>query len=405
MNREGLMSAPHEQLQILADKPHRLVAGIMSGTSVDGIDVALVRIHGSGRDTKAELQHYYEMPIADEVRELILNNTEVSTSTISEICVLECLIAKLYSQAVHECCLQANIDLQTVDLIAMHGQTMFHIPDPVEVAGYSISSSYQCGSAPVIAADLGIPVISDFRSADMARGGQGAPLVPYVDYLLYHSVEQHRALVNIGGIANITWLPAGCLEDQILAYDSGPGNMVVNSLMRYFYNADYDIDGEVARKGILNQDLFGWMVSQPYFRKDPPKSTGRELFGQKFLEPLLEIANDFGINNPEDIIATAAQLTVWSISNEIKKITAGQLPIEVYICGGGSKNKFFIDGLRHNFGPGVVFDCSKLGINPDAKEAFCFAVLANEWLFGNRANVPTATGALTKALLGCLSLP
>jgi len=399
------MPAPHEILARLTQQPSRLVCGLMSGTSVDAVDAALVRISGSGTDTRAELVQAHELPFPDEARDMILNNAEVSTSTVSDVCVLRTLLAKLYAQAVRECCEKAAIEPSAIDLVGMHGQTLYHLPEPLEIAGYDIRSTFQCGNAPALAHELGVPVVSDFRSADMAAGGQGAPLVPYVDFLLYRSFEEHRILLNIGGIANLTWLPAGCMEDHVLAYDSGPGNIVLNALMHHFYGKQFDEGGAVARRGRLNQDLFGWMMSHPYFRKQPPKSTGREVFGMQYIEMLLEMARDFDIVDPEDIIATAAQMTVETIASGIEWVVEARMHYSGFVSGGGAKNEFFTEGLKHKLGPGILRPGGEIGINPDAKEAMCCAVLANEWLFGKKGNIPAVTGAAEKVLLGSLSLP
>lgn len=399
------MSAPHEILAALAQKPSRIVCGLMSGTSVDAVDVALVRIAGCGRETEAELLQFHEAAFADEVRELILTNSEVSTSTVSDICVLNTLLAGLYAEAVEECCVRAGMSTEEIDLVGMHGQTLYHLPDALDVAGHAVRGTFQAGNAPALAAALGAPVVSDFRSADMARGGQGAPLVPYADYILYHSEETNRALVNIGGIANITWLPAHGAERDVLAYDAGPGNMVVDALMRYYFDAGYDDGGATARRGRLNRDLFGWMTAHPYFRKSAPKTTGREAFGQAYIDQLLEMAADFDITDPADIIATASQLTVSCIATELRAVADRIDSCAVYVSGGGAKNAFFMEGLRHALGPDIVYRSEDIGINGDAKEAMCFAVLANEWLFGNRANILSVTGAPEKALLGSISIP
>lgn len=399
------MPAPHEILAALVQKPSRIVCGIMSGTSVDGIDVAVLRITGHGAATQAELLHYYETPFPEDVQQLILNNTEVSTSTISDICVLRTLLAQLYAQAVQECCAEAGMESGEIDIVGVHGQTLFHLPEPLEVAGYNIRSTLQSVNGPALAAELGVPVVSDFRSADMAVGGQGAPLVPYVDYMLFHSDDMNRAMVNIGGISNITWLPQHGSEDDVLAYDAGPGNMVVNALTRHFYGMEYDEDGKLARRGRLNQDLYTWMMAHPYFRREPPKTTGREMFGVAYIEQLLEMAGDFDITEPDDVIATASQMTVSCIASEIQSVAERIDSYAVYLCGGGSKNLFFLEGLKHALGPGIVHTSDEIGIHSDAKEAHCFAILANEWLHGNRANVPSVTGAAEKALLGSISIP
>ncbi|MAT38830.1 MAG: anhydro-N-acetylmuramic acid kinase [Ectothiorhodospiraceae bacterium] len=399
------MPTPADILHGLQQKEERLVCGLMSGTSVDAVDAALVRIRGKAHETSIEVVCWTELPFSDEVRNVILGNTDVSTSNVSDICMLQVILGHLYADAVEACCEEAGIDPATVDLIGMHGQTLYHLPNPVAIAEREVAGTFQAGSAPVLAYRTGTPVVSDFRSADIAAGGQGAPLLPYVDYLLFGSDSEHRVLLNIGGIANITWLPPDAAEDQIVAFDSGPGNMVVNALMERLYERSYDLNGEVACKGRLNQDLFSWMIGHEYFRRALPKSTGREVFGGSFIDELLEIARELDVTSPEDIISTASQLTVKSIAIAIEQVTQTAPSFRVYAAGGGARNKFFMDGLHHALGPGKVQNFDALGISPDAREAISFAVLANEWLHGIKANLPAVTGASKKVLLGSVTMP
>jgi anhydro-N-acetylmuramic acid kinase len=385
-------------------KESRLVCGLMSGTSVDGIDAALVEVHGGGPSTRIKVAGFSETVFPEEIQTLILANSETASSNVQDICVLNALLAQLYADCIHELCVECGIPLASVDLIGMHGQTLRHVPDPMQVAGYSARGTLQIGSGTTLAALLQTPVVSDFRSADMAVGGQGAPLVPYVDYLLFHSPDEHRLLVNIGGIANITWLPRGCAEDEVLAHDTGPGNMVIDALMRRFYGKEFDEAGTVARSGAINSSLLSWCLSHPFFNKKAPKSTGREDFGSEFVGNLLQMTSELGITKTEDIIATATECTVRALVKDIQMLIPVDENFSLILSGGGSKNRFIRDGLRHSL-PNAVFDSPDAhGMRSEAKEAVCFAVLANEWLHGNPANLPSVTGARRRAVLGSFAI-
>ena len=398
---------PHSPLHILtslATKERLLICGIMSGTSVDAVDVALVSIQGSGTDTALRLLHYAETLYAEEVQQRIFDNMDASTSNVYDICVLDAVLARTYADAVSQTCADAGLSLRDIDLVGMHGQTLHHLPTPVQNGPYSIRSTFQAGSGSMLAALLGMPVVSDFRAADIALGGQGAPLVPYAEYLLCRSDEEDRVLLNIGGISNITWMPARCREEDVRAWDLGPGNMVVDALMRLFYGREFDEAGEVAASGRLNVDLLSWMMSHPFFKETAPKSTGREAFGRDFVDTMLQISRDLEVQSPADLVATASECTVRTIVREIQPLVSSGRPCSVYISGGGVKNNFFLTGLRHGLSTTNLYDAAALGIPADAKEAMCFALLANEWLHGNAANLPNVTGASRKIVLGSLSI-
>ena len=400
-----MQRSPLDILTRLVTMPRRLVCGIMSGTSVNGIDAALVRMRGEGRHSEAELLHYREVLFAEELQTRIFANSEVASSNVNDICLLHAALSHAYAAAVQETCHSAGIDPGEIDLVGLHGQTLRHLPEPMQIAGSSVRSSLQAGSGPMLATLLNTPVVYDFRSNDLVLGGQGAPLVPYVDYLLFRSKEEHRALLNIGGIANVTLLPRGCAEEQVTAFDTGPGNMIVDGLMRKFYGREFDEDGSVARSGTVNADLLSWMMQHPFYRQPPPKSAGREIFGEDYLNDFLHVARELAVRDSSDLVATAAEATVRSISWQIHAASADWSTFALYVSGGGARNRFFTNGLRHACPNARVESASALGIDPDAKEAVAFAVLANEWLMGNTANIPAATGAARAAILGAFALP
>ncbi|MBR9976488.1 MAG: anhydro-N-acetylmuramic acid kinase [Bacteroidetes bacterium] len=400
-----MTDTPLEILTRMITRPSRVVCGIMSGTSVDAVDVVLTRIHGGGGASRIEQLHYVEVLYAEELQQRIFNNCEVASSNVNDICLLHIALAHVYADAVRTASRESGIPLEDIDLIGMHGQTLRHLPEAIEISGYDIRSTLQIGSGPTLATLLQCPVVHDFRAGDMALGGQGAPLVPYVDYLLFHSNTEDRILLNLGGIANMTVLPAGGDLLDIAAFDTGPGNMLIDALMRKYYGREFDEDGATARAGSVNADLLAWMMQHPFFRKQPPKSTGRESFGENYLDNLISVSRELSVPDIADVIATVSECTVRSIAMHVRSFVKDDRSFRLLLSGGGAHNQFIVEGLRHAFSQATVESTEVLGISPQAKEALAFAVLANEWLMGNPANAPSATGAERAALLGALSLP
>lgn len=397
--------SPLEVLTRLVTTPERIVAGIMTGTSVDAVDVAIVKMYGTGEQLRIDLLHYSETLFAEELQQRLFANMEVSSSNINDICLLHTALAHAFADAVREACTEGGLEVSDLNLIGMHGQTMRHLPEAMELAGVPVRSTLQLGSAPTLATLLDVPVVSDFRCGDMILGGQGAPLVPRVDWLLFRSEEEHRVLLNIGGIANLTMLPQGCAASDVVAFDTGPGNMLVDALMRRYFGKEFDEDGAVARSGTVHSDLIGWLMQHEYFGRTYPKSTGRELFGENYLDNFTQLARDLGITEPADIVATASECTVRSICGQLRALIPSGTVFHLLAAGGGSRNRFFMDGIRMNFPYARVSTTAALGMPPEAREAVSFAVLANEYIVGNPGNLPSVTGASREALLGSLTLP
>jgi len=375
----------------------------MSGTSVDAIDVVLVRVTGAGEQSVVEILHFLEVLFPEEIQQMVFTNAEVTSSNVNDICLLHTTLAFVYADAVRQVCNVAGIAVEAIDLVGMHGQTIHHLPEKIKVASYHVRSTLQIGSGPTLSKLLGVPVVSNFRAGDMAVGGQGAPLVPYIEYLLFRDPVEHRVFINIGGIANITILPASCRMRDVVAFDTGPGNMIVDALVRQGYGKEFDDGGQIASSGQLNNDLFSWLMSHEFFKLEPPKSAGRELFGTEFVHSLLQIAKDLSINSMADIIATTSECTVKSITRALLHRLPPNEPVSLFISGGGAKNRFFVDGIRHNIRQVTMRKISDLGVPSEAKEAVCFALLANEWLFGNPSNLPSVTGAKEAVVLGSFS--
>jgi anhydro-N-acetylmuramic acid kinase len=361
----------------------------MSGTSLDGIDVAIVDIHKK----KVSPVAFHSIPYPKQVRETLLSvsNNITHTATIAR---LNFLLGALYADAIHETCRRRRIPLKSIDLCGMHGQTIFHEGQPVEYLGMRVASTLQIGEAAVVAERTGIPTISNFRERDIAAGGKGAPLVPYVDYLLFRHRRIGRIALNIGGIANITVIPSGAKREQIIAFDTGPGNMIIDALVAHKTGGRqrYDRDGRIARASKIHPRMLAAMLADPYFDLDPPKTAGREQFGQEFASGL--IATGLPV---DDLIATATEFTAQSIAAAVRLFPN---MVEVLAAGGGIHNRQIMRRLRELLPSLTIVTTAAHGIDPDAKEAIAFAILAHEFAHGRPASVPSATGARHAAILG-----
>jgi len=392
-------------LSLLSKKKTKNVIGLMSGTSIDGVDAVLTRITGNGVNTKIKQLGFITYPFPKEIKNLILRNAELNEGNVTDICKLNFLIARVYVNAIKKLCHGINLPLKKIDLIGSHGQTIHHLPKKEILFGYDTSSTLQIGDPSVIAKLTGILTIGDFRVGDVALGGEGAPLVPYFDYIIFHLDKKNRALLNIGGISNITILDKNCKVDEVIAFDTGPGNMLIDSLAKKFFNKDYDKDGKFARRGKINSELFNYLKQNDAFiERKPPKSTGREYYGKEFLSSLIK---KFKKISHEDIIRTVTLFTAYGIYRNYEKFVKKETEIsELIISGGGARNLQLVEDLKNYFGKSVnVKNIESLGMSSDAKEAICFAVLANETISGNETNIPRVTGAGRKTILGKICLP
>jgi anhydro-N-acetylmuramic acid kinase len=387
----------------LIKKKNKLVVGLMSGTSVDSIDAVLVEISGTGISTRFRQRAFASFPYPKGFREFVLRNSRPGSSNVETISTLNILLAQFFADAVKAVAKKARIPLSKIDLIGSHGQTVHHLPSAQKLFGKNIRSTLQIGDPSTIAKCTGIVTVGDFRTADMALGGQGAPLVPYFDFVAFRSTTKHRALLNIGGIANITVLPKNCSVRDILAFDTGPGNMLVDALMKKLYKKDFDHNGSIALSGKILPELIAAMFREPYFAVEPPKSTGRELFGEWFVEKILKHSRGA---RKQDIIATVTEFTPLSVYQQYIRFLQRRFSIdELIVSGGGTHNPFMMEAMKRYFAPAHVFSSDALGISSDAKEAICFAFLANETIAGNPSNVPAATGASRPTVLGKICSP
>jgi len=371
----------------------------MSGTSLDGIDAVLVELSGARVHTLA----FHTVPYPAAVREALLSVSNADTHT-RDIARLHFLLPWLYAEAFLEACRKARVKPAQVAVLGCHGQTIHHEGRPVSFLGRRIASTLQIGDGSVLAACTGVPVVCDFRPADIAAGGQGAPLVPYVDYLLFKDPGLRRAALNIGGIANVTCLPPACKPEEVLAFDTGPGNMVIDQLMAHFTagRRTFDRDGAFAASGQVCPSVVQQLLEDEYFRLRPPKSCGREQFGPAFVQRLLEFRL-----SPQDTVATATYFTAAAIAEGLARFAGAEdnPPDQIIVSGGGVHNKTLLRFLRAELPDSDVVRSEVFGIDPDAKEAIAFAILARETLEGRPANLPSATGARRPAVLGKLCRP
>ncbi|HBG78073.1 MAG TPA: anhydro-N-acetylmuramic acid kinase [Phycisphaerales bacterium] len=365
------------------------VCGLMSGTSADGIDAAIVNIDKN----KVQVVAFDMFAYPSAVRKKVLEIGEQKNCTAGDISTLNFLLGELFAQAAIKLCKKNKISLRTIDIVGSHGQTIYHNPKG------KVPATLQIGEPSIIAHRTGITTVADFRPMDVAAGGQGAPLVPFADYMLFSHKAKNRVLQNIGGIANLTFLPADSAIGDIIAFDTGPGNMIIDQLVCRTTGGKltFDKGGKIAASGKVNQKILGQMLKHPYFRKQPPKTTGREMFGEIFCKKFRgqAIAN-------EDMIATATAFTAVSIADAYRKFLPSK-PDEIILCGGGAKNKTLVRMLGQ-YTQSKIFTTNDFGINSDAKEAISFAILAWATIKGIKNNAPNATGAKTAEILGKIIL-
>ncbi|MBA4534188.1 anhydro-N-acetylmuramic acid kinase [Brevibacillus laterosporus] len=375
--------------------------GLMSGTSLDGIDVALVDIQGTGYDSQVKLLDFMTLPFPQSVRDEIMDSLSLERSNVQVICSLNFKLGELFADAVEAICKQNQLDFANISVIGSHGQTIYHQP---QSEGAYVASTLQIGEPAVIAYRTNTTVISNFRTMDMAAGGQGAPLVPYTELIMYREQEKSRLLQNIGGIGNVTVIPKAAQLQDVYAFDTGPGNMIIDELCRVLFDTAYDQDGKWAAQGVVDEALLTQCMSIEYMQLQPPKSTGRELFGKQFVEKIIRENTHL---SPYDLLATMTMFTACSIAYHYKNYIFPTLQVdEVIIGGGGSYNKTLLSMLQQQLGNTCrVITQEDVGLSSEAKEAVAFALLAHETLHRLPSNVPTATGAREPVILGNVTYP
>jgi anhydro-N-acetylmuramic acid kinase len=379
------------------------VVGLMSGTSADGIDVAVAQILGAPPNLRARIEHATSIHFPREIRETILRVANGAASSSAEISELNFTLGELFGDAVIKACRKFRVPLASVALIGSHGQTIFHQGSPSRVRGTRhAASTLQIGEPAIIAARTGVTTIGDFRPADMAVGGQGAPLVPFVDYLLYRNAKIGRVALNVGGIGNVTVIPPGAKPEGVFAFDTGPGNMIIDALMRHYSAGKlrFDFNADFASTGQVWPELLDLLLKDHYFRIRPPKSCGREQFGEAYTQRLIE----WGVKHrarPADIVRTATSFTALTIVDAWHRYIAPRAKIrQLIVAGGGAHNPLIMAQLAAALDGVEVTTSAALGVPEDGKEAFAFAILAYETFHRRAANLPSATGAKQRAILG-----
>jgi anhydro-N-acetylmuramic acid kinase len=373
----------------------------MSGTSADGITTALAEVAGTGETAKIRLQAYRTYPYPEKVRDLLFKLFTPNASTTRDVCEMNFVVGECFADAVLRLMGDTGLNNGDVDAVGSHGQTVWHQPIAEPVAGIPAASTLQIGEPAIISSRTGLPVVADFRKADMAVGGQGAPLTPYLDYVLHRHPSRSIALQNIGGIANLTYIPASASSEHVMAFDTGPGNMIIDAVARRYIGASHDVDGNLARSGKVHVGLLAELMRHPYYHRHPPKTTGREDFGEHYAAVIIKLGESMGLS-PGDVAATVTALTVETIADAYKSMLPGPVD-EVYVSGGGSRNPAVMDGLRAKLRT-IVSDYSALGFPGEAKEALLVALLTNEHIMGTPCNLPSATGAQRRVVLGCITL-
>jgi anhydro-N-acetylmuramic acid kinase len=391
-----------EKLRKARNKETRTVIGLISGTSADGVSAVAIEIRGSGIKTEIQILAFetykYPLPLRREVFKLF----RPETSTVDKICDMNFVLGQVFAEAAIKLMTKSDLGFEDVDFIGSHGQTIYHIPIPLEFCGYKTRSTFQIAEPTIIAERTHTLTIADFRKADIAAGGEGAPLSPYLDYILYRSKSRNRILQNIGGIANFTYLPINSKIDQVIAFDTGPGNMVIDDLVTRFTKGaqTYDKNGYFAQRGKVDEGLLNELLSHPYFSRAPPKTTGREMFGKNYASYIINKNKQSGLEFV-DLIATITALTVESIVMAYEMLLLeGKEIDEIYLSGGGANNTSLVESLTARVAPIKVSLCDTLGISSEAKEAVLMAVLANEHIMNNPSNIPKATGASRAVVLG-----
>ncbi|MBI4408546.1 MAG: anhydro-N-acetylmuramic acid kinase [Gemmatimonadetes bacterium] len=374
-----------------------LVIGLMSGTSLDGIDAALVEFEGEepGR-LRWQVRGFHTTPYSPEQRDQI--HSAILDGGAAELCALHAGLGEWFAAAALELCRSAGVQPEHVDLVGSHGQTVWHEPPAAGRRGATL----QLGCAATIAERTGIPVVSDFRARDVAAGGEGAPLVPWVDRVLFAAAGKRRVLQNIGGMANLTWLPPRGEPGPAIAFDTGPGNALIDAAVELASGGRerYDRDGARARRGRIQEELLAELLGHPFFRRTPPKSTGREVFGRPYVQALVDRLRPGHAQAWDDLVATLTALTARSIGRAYRAWVLPRGVEEVLVTGGGARNPVLRSMLQQEFAPASVLPGEALGLDPDAKEAVAFAALAWAHVRGFAGNVPEATGAAGERVLG-----
>ncbi|GAB3932864.1 anhydro-N-acetylmuramic acid kinase [Larkinella terrae] len=390
------MNTQIQHLYELAQRPERRIIGLMSGTSMDGLDVALCRIKDSGPQTDVALTHFETIPYTDDLKAEIRKVFAKKEIDFQHLCLLNAWIGQLHGQMVADCLRRWNLTAADVDLVASHGQTVFHAPKSQHRLANFPNATLQIGDGDHVAVTTGIITLSDFRQKHIAKGGEGAPLAVYGDYFIFSKKGENRLMLNMGGIANFTYLPGNLNAEEVFTTDTGPGNTLIDAFTRQLFNQPYDANGQIAARGTVNPDLLRALKENSFFTAPFPKTTGPEVFNPDYVEQARQRSQTDDLT-PEDLLATLTRFSAETIVEAIQKVIKPGEDYTIYRSGGGMHNPVLTGAIQELL-PGFRFaNTDDLGISGDAKEAILFAVLANEAVagghtsFGNRQGVPTVS--------------
>ena len=392
-----------KKLYNISAKNNRLIIGLMSGTSLDGLDIALCRIEGAGFSTKLELIKFETFDYADDFRTYIRKIFAKRQIDQQEFCGINAYVGHVHADLINQALKKWDLSAEEIDLIASHGQTVYHAPQILTKDLSLPNSTLQIGDADHIAVKTGIITLSDFRQKHIAAGGEGAPLAAYGDYLLFTDTTEHRILLNIGGISNFTFLPNSNSELQAFATDLGPGNTIMNQYVKQHFDLEMDLDARIASKGNVNQELLAALLSEEFLTLDFPKTTGPELFNLTYLEEKQKSTYTENLTE-EDIMATLNAFSAKAITDGILKVSEGLDNVAVYASGGGLHNPLLMQNIKEGLPKYKVTSIDAIAMNPDAKEACLFAILANETIAGSPDNVRNIKDS-PAICMGKISLP
>ena len=389
------MAALNRNLQQLfntAQKEAKIGIGLMSGTSLDGLDIALCRLQGNGLNTEVSLLNFTTLPYPEQFKQEVKQVFSLKNGGLEKACLLNAYIGRYHAELVLQALKEWNIHPNAVDFIASHGQTIYHAPKSQHQNNKYLSATLQIGDGDHLAVATGILTISDFRQKHVAAGGEGAPLALYGDVILGSKTGENRILLNIGGIANLTFIPANGNYNEVVCTDIGPGNTMIDAACRQYFQQAYDEDAKIALSGTVNYALLNALLDSPFFKLEAPKTTGPEIFNLNYLEKA-QIISDTAKLDPADIIATLAEFTAKAITGFIKQ-NFKQRDLRLFLSGGGARNVYIIRQIKELLPWCIIENVNAIGINPDAKEAVLFAVLGNEALCGEPLQIGTNPAVL-----------
>lgn len=394
-----------EKLHSIAAKDYRRIIGLMSGTSVDGLDIAVCGFRGNGMDTAITIEHFITVPYDDDFKKEIKSIFSIKEVDLEKLCLLNPWVALQQAKMINECLKQWGIKNDDIDIIASHGQTIYHAPSSLHKQEKFGNATLQIGDGDHLAVATGIITISDFRQKHIAAGGEGAPLSVYGDYLIFSKKNENRILLNMGGIANFTFLSGDLDASKVFSTDTGPGNTIMDTLVqKHFPGRYFDENAAIAKSGVINEKLLAGLMDHPFFEQPFPKTTGPELFSLAYLDAVLD-KHSIGEVSVPDTMATLNRFSALTIVEAIKKVFKEGEQFVLYASGGGMHNPLLMQHIKNELPDIEIHTTEALQVNPDAKEALLFAVLANECLCGGKTGLGKSGTAIPSVSMGKISFP